>query len=259
MNENSNNNAWVKLYHPSGAQVTVPLPLDSAQIEAVVKSLDTLVQSGLSVSAPGTEPGESVEQIGHLVRRSKTNTDGTETPLIDLYGVRANFRLLGLYLNDPDQLAEFERACGVHINDLQLYEGESPIERGKNPKLDKYIFALPQPVQIVYRANPRWEGDNDKKNPKRVFVRWMSSGYASHKSGIPSSPLAEAKNILCPVGTTDHPEMRGLPLGQVAGMIAGKKLLQYLAGDQYQPDGNVAGQRAKEAARLLLESSPVEE
>ena len=257
MNENTNN-AWVKLFHPSGAQVTLPLPLDSAQIEAVMSSLDALLQSGLSVSSPGTEPGESVEQIGHLVRRVKTNSDGTETPLIDLYGVRANYRLLGLYLNDPEQLAEFEHACGVHINDLPLYEGESPIERGKNPKTDKYVFALPQPVQILYRANPRWEGEGDKKNSKRLFVRWQGVGHASRQMGK-QSPLTEAGKIPCPVGTTDHPEMRGLPLGQVAEMVSGRRLLQYLAGDQYQPDGNVAGQRAKEAARLLLESMPAEE
>ena len=255
MNENTNN-AWVKLFHASGAQVTVPLPLDSAQIEAVVTSLDVLLNAGLTVCAPGTEPGESVEQIGFLVRRIKSNTDGTETPLIDLYGTRANFRLLGMYLNDDEQKESFERACGVRLNDLSLYEADAPIERGKNTKLDKYVFALPHPVQIVYRANPRWEGEGDKRNPKRVFVRWMSNGSRQASS---LSPLADARTVPCPVGTREHPETRGMPLGQVANMVSGLKLLQYLAGDHYQPNGDAAGQQAKSAARLLLESMPAEE
>jgi len=110
----------------------------------------------------------------------------------------------------------------------------------------------------VYRINPRWEGESDKRNQKRMFVRWMAGKNGSTRLSGPT-PLEDPRDVPCPVGTRENPETRGLPLGQVAEMASGRRLLQYLAGDQYQPNGDPAGQRAKAAAKLLLESMPVEE
>jgi recombination DNA repair RAD52 pathway protein len=64
----------------------------------------------------------------------------------------------------------------------------------------------------------------------------------------------EAKTVPCPMGAKSHPEFKGLVLEQVAKLPDGIKVLEYLAGGQYRPNGDQAGQKAKAAARLLLEA-----
>jgi len=66
--------------------------------------------------------------------------------------------------------------------------------------------------------------------------------------------LEEAKFILCPLGSKSHPELKGMSLGQVAQTEDGCKMLEYMASNQYQPNGNQDGQRVKSAAKLLLEA-----
>lgn len=66
----------------------------------------------------------------------------------------------------------------------------------------------------------------------------------------------QAGSVPCPLGAKSHPEYKGLALAQVAQEPDGRKVLAYLASDQYQPNGDRDGQRAKAAASLLLESLP---
>jgi hypothetical protein len=253
---------WVRLYHPSAAQVTIPLHLDNPISETdartLLASVANLITAGFAVDAPGLEDGEHIEEIGFIVRRSKANTDGSETPVVDLYPLHGNFRLLGKYMNNEADLNEFEAACGVQLSYMSLYEGDNTIERGKNPKMEKYVVPLKRPVKVIWKMNPRYEGENDKKNSKRLFIRWAEMPLAADSNQVLTSTgkldLEEAKSILCPMGSKSHPELKGLPLGQVAQIEDGRKVLEYLASSQYQPNGNPEGQRAKAAANLLLES-----
>ena len=173
---------WAKVYHPSGLQVTIPLPLETslnaANAKAMLDSVSTLLTVGFLVNAPGLEDGEKVETIVGVVRRAKANDDATETPVIDLYPDRANFRILGIYLNNEQDIQAFEKAAGVKLSELPLYDGDNAIERGKGAKTDKYVIALKQPAKVVFKANPKWEGDEDKKHPKRIFVRWMTQAQS---------------------------------------------------------------------------------
>lgn len=253
---------WVKLFHPSSAQVTIPLRLDKpilvAEAQALMESVTSLLQAGFSVDAPGLEDGEHVEQIGFVVRRSKANADGTETPVVDLYPSRGNFRQLGKYLNNEADIQAFETACGMGLKSLPLYEGDNSIERSKSPKLDKYVVALKLPVKVVWKLNPRYEGENDKRNSKRLFIRWADIGHASD-GNLVLSPVeklipAEAGAIPCPLGSKSHPEYKGMPLEQVAQTEDGRKVLEYLAGSQYQPNGDKDSHKAKAAAKMLLAS-----
>jgi hypothetical protein len=192
MTEPTTNCGWVKMFHPSGVQVTIPLPLESAlpsaSARAMFDSLTTLLQAGWLVNMPGLEDGERVDEIKHIVRRAKANEDGSETPVIDLYPDRANFRILGIYLNTEQDIQAFEQVAGVKLRDLPLYEGDNAIERGKGAKTDKYVIALKSPVKVVFKANPKWEGDEDKKHPKRIFVRWMTA-----QTSDPAANGSEAK------------------------------------------------------------------
>jgi hypothetical protein len=203
------------------------------------------------------EDGEHVEEIGFVVRRSKGNTDGTETPVVDLYPARGNFRLLAKYLNAKVDVRAFEASCGVTLTAIPLYEGDNSIERGKNPKMDKYVVALKHPVKIVWKLNPRYEGENDKKNSKRLFVRWADIPPATEGNLVLSPAemsLEDAKAVPCPLGSKSHPELKGQALEQVAQTEDGRKMLEFLSGEQYQPNGDRNGRKAKVAARLLLET-----
>jgi len=72
-------------------------------------------------------------------------------------------------------------------------------------------------------------------------------------SEIPALTLEQAKSIPCPMGAKSHPEYKGLALEEVAKSQDGVKVLEYLASNQYRPNGDKGGQKAKAAARLLLE------
>jgi len=54
------------------------------------------------------------------------------------------------------------------------------------------------------------KGENDKKNPKRLFVRWVNGAQApdatSYYPRSRSRALEEAKAVLCPLGSKSHPE-----------------------------------------------------
>ncbi len=95
--------------------------------------------------------GEHKEEIGFVVRRAKVNTDETETPIMDLYPINANFRRVAKYLNEETDICEFEAACGLNLQAQPLYEGDNTIERGKNPKMEKYVVALKRPAKIVWK------------------------------------------------------------------------------------------------------------
>jgi hypothetical protein len=245
---------WVKLFHPSSALVTIPLRLEKpilvTEAQALMESVTNLLQAGFSVEAPGLEEGEHVEEIGFVVRRSKANSDGSETPVVDLYPSRGNFRQLGKYLNNEADIQAFETACGVALNILPLYEGDNSVERGKNPKLDKYVVALQAPVKVVWKLNPRYEGDQDKRNPKRLFVRWDAYQAVLAEA----MTLDKARVCICPMGTKTHPEYKGQTLKQISQAEDGRKVLEYLAGDQFQPNGDMDGHKVKTAAKVLLVS-----
>ena len=192
----NNECGWVKLYHPSGAQITIPLymrePITQDMAVSLAGSVAQLLGAGFSVNAPGLEDGEFVEEIGFVVRRAKTNTDGTETPVIDLYPAQGHFRLIGKYLNNEDDIKLFEAACKVDLGKLPLYEGDNAIERGKNPKVDKYVVAV-KPFRVIWKLNPRYEGENDKKNSKRLFVRWDVAGLNVEQEKTPYEKAAAMK------------------------------------------------------------------
>lgn len=178
MENNNNICGWVKLYHPNGGvQVTLPVPVthivDQNTAAMMLSSVTAYLQAGWLPTQPGLEEGETKEKVTHLVRREKKNDDGSSTPLIDVY-CGGNFRTLGVYLNTPDDVSEFEKIFGG-LNKFPVYDGDVPIERGKKPDRDK-VFVIPvSGVSVVWKLNPRYEGDDDKKNPKRLFVRWEAS------------------------------------------------------------------------------------
>ena len=213
------NFALVNLYHPTGAKVSIPVcpdnPLSIDQAMNLVASVDALLHVGFTVNLPSLMDGEQFEQIGFAARREKVNDDNTATPVIDVYPVNGNFRVVGLYLNSPDDVKAFETASGLRLDAMPLYDG-NPIERGKNPRMDRYVVPLKSPAKLVWKLNPKWEGDEDKRHAKRQFVRWDGLRPQASTSAPEVDPtLAAALKVLTPGGN----EMQTLDVKQLRQLI----------------------------------------
>ena len=276
MDNQQSQGGWVKLYHPGGVQVTLPVltgePVTPEMAGLMLTSVGAYLAAGFAANLPGVEEGEKLEDIRHVVRRVKVNSDGSETPVIDLYPERANFRVLVLYLNAEQDVQAFESACGVRLADLSLYDGDNSIERGKGPKTDKYVTTLPKNTKVVFKANPKWEGDEDKKNTKRLFLRWHGVSVNGNGNGLgkadaavtqPTQPAATAapaapangngktkplaKDVAAAramIMTLGSEAVKGKPLGEL-----GKDVWSYLATTTFTSHDALALQNA---AKLLL-------
>ena len=212
------NYALTHLYHPTGAKVDVPLSLFEeltvTQAGTLVRSVDALLMAGFTISLPGLNDGENFEQIGFAVKRSKENADGTTTPVMDVYPVTGNFRILGLYLNTQAEVLMFEQATGLRIASMPMFDG-APIERGAKTATDKYVVALAAPAKVVWKQNQQWEGENDKKHAKRSFVRWDGLRPVTTPEPEPEMTLEKAFGVLTPGGK----KMSGLTDEQLLMMI----------------------------------------
>lgn len=177
MNENTAS-AFVRVYHKSGLQVSVPLTIGtllSVEEAALLSaSVDNLLAAGWLVDAPGLEEGETKELIGWVCRRAKVNDDGSETPMVDLYvdNEKMTFKILTVYLNTREEAAAFEAVSGLHLGKLPLFEGDNAPERG-TPKAQKYVVRAARPFGVIHEPNPAY--DPEKKKPKRRFVRWADA------------------------------------------------------------------------------------
>jgi hypothetical protein len=177
MEETQAVNGWVKLFHPNagGVQCTLPVPVDTLSVEqarGLFLSVERLLSAGFQVCPAGLMEGETRETVTHLARRARPNQDGGMTPILDVY-CGGNFKTLHVYLNTPQEINNFSDVFGFKLAVIPLWEGDAPIERGKSSERDgKYILPVTG-VEVVYKPNPKWEGEEDRKHPKRAFVRWM--------------------------------------------------------------------------------------
>lgn len=194
---------WCKVYHKSGILVTLPVTEYPISYADMSRAVDQIILAGFLPTAPGLEAGEVKDEIGYVVRRSKSSRDGGQTPVVDLYPANegAHFVVLTCYLNKPEDVAAFEFASGMTLFRIPEYIGDNKIERGKNPKTDALVTKAPKPFGVVYVANPKWsQADADSAAarkevygvPKRKFVRWVDErpGGAA-KAAEPAKPAPQ--------------------------------------------------------------------
>lgn len=183
--ESSAKTGWIKVYHPSGVLVTLPVTAEAQDYPGMFARVGEIMAAGFLATAPGTEPGETKQEIGWVLRRSKSNDDNTETPIIDLYAAddRMTWKVLSVYLNRDEDVAAFERCSGLALNALQVFPGTAAPERGSNKQTDRFIVKVPHAAfAVVMKDNPKHnpnETDATKKKPKRLFVRWFDTGVAT--------------------------------------------------------------------------------
>ena len=195
---------FCKLYTPEGVLVTLPVTAAPADYAAMLANVRAALAAGFLVNAPGLEGGEHRDDVGFVVRRSKQNEDGTETPVIDLYPAEdaIKFALLSVYLNRPEDVAAFEYAAKVKLDDLPPYIGTNKIERGANRQTDRLVVRVPKPFGVVWKDNPKYdpdEQDTKKKKPKRLFVRWADQKPAG--AGQAADPPAGERKAIAAAGS----------------------------------------------------------
>lgn len=173
---------WVKLYTDSGVQVTLPVPPAPADYIGMLANVKAALAAGFLVTAPGLEVGEEREEVGFLVRGIQENA-GDETPFLLLYpnNDALKYSSLKVYLNRPDDIADFEFASKMKLAELPPYIGRDKPERGKSKQVDKFIVPARKPFGVVFVPNPKWSAEEEAaakaKNelysvPRRKFVRW---------------------------------------------------------------------------------------
>lgn len=196
--------AWVRAYRADGWQVSFTFVLDADDpVGSANTQIAALAANGYTPNAPGLESGEKVEEIAYVARRIKQNNDGTESAIIDLYPDALNFRFLSVYLDNAEDVSAFERASGIRVNEIALYDGSAPIERGKNARHDtQYIKRLPHIAKVVWKDNPRYEEGGQK--PKRLFVRWQEAPAPNVTPFPPQTNASAEFDAAFPPNPTPH-------------------------------------------------------
>lgn len=210
----SSNYGLVKVFHPSGLLVSLPIPAATTTHDATTydygasfAAVKAILNAGFLVTAPGLEAGEQVKQVGYVVRRSKEGRNGI-VPVIDLYEAEEgmHFAFLSVYLNTPAEVDTFLRVARLpRIESLPLYIGDNKIERGKKRDTDNLVLQVPKPFGVIFGANPKYneaEAVAAKASGKpyqvarRKFIRWQDTGNSSTDNGDPDAiklqPLAYA-------------------------------------------------------------------
>ena len=168
----------VKLFHPRGPAVTLPVPADP---RAAFAHIALCLDAGWLVCAPGLSAMESREDVGYVLRGSCDT--GQATPYLLLYSANEglSYSFLKVYLDREQDVLAFETASGMRVADLPEYVGADKPQRGKSPKLDAYIVRVKRPLAVIHKPHPKYDEAQRAmvqakgeiyKVPARIFVRW---------------------------------------------------------------------------------------
>jgi len=201
MNEPNTNplTGWTRLYHPSGAQVTLPITYGVAGI--MYAQVDAYLSSGFQVNAPGLEEGEQKQEVVSVSRRE--SSDGTPIVAFYLAHPKTVKKFLHAYLNRPEDIAAFEAASGLKLDAIPTWPGERDIDKDHKDS-EKYIVQLPRPIHLVWEVNPKWQtwsAEGGKSTGaiephKRILVRYDAASKPSTdplpQMEIPGKPVISA-------------------------------------------------------------------
>lgn len=202
----------VRLWHPRGCQVTLPVILGTP--EEMFRGVAGYFDAGFLADAPGLVPGEMREEVGWVARGTHTGRTGL-ADVIMFYSTNEGWTrpFLTDYLNTDADRGEFERATGIKPATIPEYIGEGRLERGKNPRTDQLIVKLPRPKVVVMKPNPKYveaeavaakAANKAYKVPKKIFVRWADASPAQaqaqddHHDDSPAAEPPAAKQAVTP-------------------------------------------------------------
>lgn len=158
---------------------------------------DKLIADGFTMSAPGLEVGEDVDTVGYVLRKDKTNDDGTTSSAIALYPAndKATKKWLWVYLDTQEDVKSFEEATGITLKSMKVWPTKQAPDR--EPSASEYFKAVKPGCTAVYEPNPKWISEEETKfTPKRLFVRWgknMTTAPTPQPSQPATPPAANGK------------------------------------------------------------------
>lgn len=165
------NTVSFSVYDPNGIRVTFVLPLDD--IASVQPTIARVLAGGFTANVAGAAPGETVEEVGFVSRREKS--DGT--PVLDLFSPNEMLahRVFAHYLDTPEMIADFENATGLKLDEIPVWIAEQPIKKTSNT-WKQYGVQTRRVARIALKDNPKHdpnETDVSKKKPKHLFSQWL--------------------------------------------------------------------------------------
>ena len=110
-------------------------------------------------------------EIGGVSAIARLTTTGVDTPIIDLFLDNDSWqgRMVGIFTsNTPEEIAAFEKACGVKLTALPLYETAAPAKRD-DARIAPYRSACPPRRRVHPGDNPRWEAQTTRRIRKQSF------------------------------------------------------------------------------------------
>lgn len=172
-----------------GVKVSFTFPIRNemeayAQAKAIT---DKLLADGFTLSAPGLEVGEDVDTVGYVLRKDKTNDDGTTSSAIALYPAndKATKKWLWVYLDTEEDIKAFEDATGVTLKSMKVWPTKQAPDR--EPSAAEYFKVVKPGCTAVYEPNPKWISEEETKfTPKRLFVRWGKNTTTTTQTTPPS-------------------------------------------------------------------------
>ncbi len=211
MSDTNTTTGWVKLYVGS-VLVTLPVPTDTGiapqNAQAALQAVKAYIEAGFTPQPGEDGPQEKLSYpIKGIVRRLHIDKEGRETPVIDVY-TGGKFRFMGVYLNKPEDVAAFERAFGMRLEDVPLWlDGTVPIELGspRTARIEQQFFldVSAKKVRIAYVDNPKYDPNAEKKMKKAFFRRWVSQGASA------PAPRTEARPDEMPEAPAPRTPARG--------------------------------------------------
>jgi hypothetical protein len=257
MSQQENSTGWVKLFTPENALVTIPVDLATVitpeQANTILCSVRNLCLVGFSVTEKGLEEGELTLTAAMVARRTSSNENA---PIIDFYDAhpKVEKKVIHSYLNDPEDIQQFEMATGVRLADIPEWDGDIAIAKN-HAKASRYIVKLAQPVKIVYRISQKWLEWNaadpkPKKEPmKKILVRYETNGVTPPATDQPKpdqpKPVKMTFAIACEVkspagngiGTLTRDQLEQLSISQATNVTdqmrdAAKLILSNIAAPQ---------------------------
>lgn len=149
-----NGTVWIQAWSADGFKLGLTLP--AATVGDVMKHLDDVRKAGLLASAPSPvaelADDEKADTITTVVRRERVNKFDKTVSIIDCYFEFGKHPFTKIYLDEDEDVAEFERQSGLKVKDLPLYESDA--SKTLDPdKPNRFERKCPTPFVAIKKEN----------------------------------------------------------------------------------------------------------
>ena len=178
MNEIASNNIWIRAYSSDGFQVSLTFAVTTAT-EAVAR-LAEVRAAGFLAAQPESADGER-QTIASVMRHvsDSGSTVIAAYPAWQYEGKYGEYKFASLYMDSPEDIAQFEAQSGLKLNDIPVSDGLAGVRRKYGKSYPKEVFVkrsfdmISIPDGVYENGKPRYRYEYATKLP--VTVRWSES------------------------------------------------------------------------------------